>query len=148
MMTWKHKWTHYIGITSSLLCLVHCLALPLLLLVFPTLAIIDFSTLDSFWEYVFVAMSVTSVLTIINAHKVHQQFSSALIIAFLGVVLLTVSLYMPHSKSMYFLTTGSLFILIAHVLNLRMCHINKKCCNHTHHHCSTATQSMINSNIP
>jgi hypothetical protein len=127
MVTWKHKWTHYIGVSSSLLCLIHCLAMPLILLVFPTLLHLDLSSIDSFWEFVFVGLSVTSVLTIINVHKTHNHFSAALPIAFIGVLNLTISLYLNHKFAIYFMMTGSLMILVAHLLNYRLCRRHENC---------------------
>lgn len=127
MTTWKHKWTHYIGVASSLLCLVHCLALPVLLVVFPTFTSIDLSVIDSFWEYVFVCMTIVSVFTIVQVHNTHKRFSMALPLAFLGVVLLTIALYVGHEASIYFLPTGSVLILCAHLFNLKYCRDHKNC---------------------
>ncbi|MCC6138066.1 MAG: MerC domain-containing protein [Bdellovibrionaceae bacterium] len=130
MMTWKHKWTHYLGVSTSLLCLVHCLAMPLLILLFPTFTSLDLTVIDSFWEYVFVALTIVSVLTIVQMHNTHKRFTLALPLAFTGVLFLTISLYVGHEAWTYFLPTGSVMILCAHLFNFKMCRDHKNC-SHT-----------------
>lgn len=127
MMTWKHKWTHYIGVGSSLLCLVHCLALPVLLVAFPAFTSIDLTVIDTFWEYVFIGLSIVSVYTIVQMHRTHKRYSAALPIAFFGVIMLLIALFVHHDNFGYFLPAGSILILVAHVLNLKMCNTHKNC---------------------
>ncbi len=130
MTTWKHKWTHYLGVISSLLCLVHCLALPLALVLVPALTTYQLHSIGVFWESVFVGLSIVSVFTIIQVHKTHQRFSIALPLAFLGVLILTFSLFISHDKATYILPVGSLFILAAHIMNLKLCNLHKNCAHH------------------
>lgn len=127
MTTWRHKWTHYLGVSSSLLCLVHCLAFPLLIVFFPAFTNIDLTVVDSFWEFVCVGLTIVSVITIIQVHKSHHRFSIALPLAFIGVVLLMLSLYLGHEVSTYSLPAGSVMILLAHVMNLKFCNDHKHC---------------------
>lgn len=127
MTTWKHKWTHYLGVASSLLCLVHCIALPVFFIVFPAFTALHFASLDTFWEYVFVLLSIISVFTILQVHKTHKRFSIALPLAFTGVVILTVSLFIGHEQAFFLLPAGSLCILFSHVMNLRFCNQHKNC---------------------
>lgn len=130
MATWKHQWTHYLGLSASFLCLVHCLALPIAMFIFPTFSSIDLSIIDSFWEYVFVFLTIISVFTIFQVHKTHNRFSIALPLAFAGVVLLVLSMYLNHTVSHYAVPGGSLLILAAHVMNLRFCNEHKNCSHH------------------
>jgi hypothetical protein len=127
MMTWKHKWTHYIGVGSSLLCLLHCLALPVILVAFPAFTTIDLSVIDTFWEYVFIGLSIVSVYTIVQMHRTHKKYSLALPLAFLGVALLATTLVLHDSNFGFLLPVGSIMILVAHILNLKMCNTHKNC---------------------
>lgn len=134
MTTWKHKWTHYLGVSASLLCLVHCLALPLVLVVFPAVTSLDLRHIDTTWEIVFVALSIVSIYTIVQMHRTHKKFSAALPVAFAGAALLTIALFLDHLVAAYVLPIGSILILAAHVLNLKYCSTHSNChknCAHT-----------------
>ena len=130
MTQWKHKWTHYLGVASSLLCLVHCFALPFLFLFFPAFTTLRLIGFDTFWESIFVLLSIISVFTIFQVHKTHNRFSIALPLAFLGVLALTLSLFISHETSLYIIPAGSLCILFAHIMNLRFCNQHKSCSHH------------------
>lgn len=117
-----------------MLCLIHCLALPVALVLFPTFTSIDLSTVDTFWEYVFIGLSIVSVYTIVQMHRTHKRFTSALPIAFLGIVLLLIALFGHSHNFGIILPAGSVLILVAHVLNLKMCNAHRNClkgCAHT-----------------
>lgn len=130
MVTWKHKWTHYLGVVSSLLCLIHCLAIPVVLVVFPAFTSFNLSSIDPFWEHVFVVLAIISVFTIIQIHKTHNKFSVALPLAFLGVLILTISLFLGHDTASYLLPVGSMCILFGHIMNLKLCNEHKRCSHH------------------
>lgn len=134
MMTWKHKWTHYIGVSASLLCLVHCMALPIILVAFPAFTNLDLSSVDTFWEFIFIGLSIISVYTILQMHRTHKRFTAALPLAFLGVILLIVASFNHGHNFSFLLPAGSIMILVAHVINFKMCNAHKNClkeCAHT-----------------
>lgn len=130
MATWKHKWTHYLGVASSMLCLVHCIALPVVLVAFPAFTTLHLAGFDAFWEYVFVLLSIVSVFTILQVHKTHNRFSIALPLAFLGVLTLTISLFISHEQAAFLLPAGSICILFSHLMNLKFCNQHKNCSHH------------------
>lgn len=134
MTTWKHRWTHYLGVSASMLCLVHCLALPVLLVVFPAVTDLDLNHVDTVWEFVFVGLSIVSIYTIVQMHRTHKKYSLALPVAFSGALVLSIALFLPHALAAYVLPLGSILILSAHMLNLKYCSTHANChknCSHT-----------------
>lgn len=127
MTNWKHRWTHYLGVSASLLCLVHCLAAPVLLVVLPALTAWELHDVDAIWEYVFVGLSIVSIYTIVQMHRTHKKYSPALPVAFSGALLLSIALFLDHSVAVYIFPLGSILILAAHILNLKYCSSHANC---------------------
>lgn len=134
MTNWKHRWTHYLGVSASLLCLIHCLTVPVLLVIVPTVAGMNIIELNFMWEVVFVSLSIVSIYTILQMHRTHKKFSPALPVAFVGVIVLIGALFLEHEAAHFVLPIGSVLILVAHMLNLKYCSSHSNChksCSHS-----------------
>lgn len=108
------------AISASLLCLAHCLALPLLLLALPALAD-AFFTSEVFHIAAAALVVPAAALAFILGYRRHRAPTPALL-GSAGVVCIVAAL-LPHwSDSAAAATTavGSLFLIGGHVVNWRM----------------------------
>lgn len=124
----RHAWSHYIGLTASLLCLVHCLALPLVTPFLPLLA----GHNHWFTESLFVTLIALSTLTIYRGYKTHRDKRS-LCLAIPAFGLLSFSLLIPHTGLQIAVSVlGSFLMTLAHYTNYQFCRHHKPCCDHAH----------------
>ena len=127
----KHHWTHYLGLTSSSLCLIHCIAVPLVIPFLPALSALDSHS----WlvEGTFIFLMGCAALTIFNGYRLHKSYPT-LIYAGVGLVFLIASLFMHDSFALQLTTSciGSAFMLIAHYTNYKLCRV-QVCCPKPHH---------------
>jgi hypothetical protein len=113
----------YMGITGSVLCIIHCLITPLLLISSTLLTDrtlrIGFLSLD----YVFIVINVIAVY--FATRRGIQQFIKAGLWGFLGLFAGSLLLEEVHEVFEYLAFAASAGLIWMHVLNLR---------SHTHHH--------------
>jgi len=123
MNTTKINKADLIGILSSSICLVHCLATPLLI-AFGA----GFIT-NPFFKYLFLIISFVSIFKA-TENITSKKISLLLWISFWGFLFST--LFQEEYEWLHY--TGYLFallIIIGHVLNIRYC---KHCSNNNHSH--------------
>ena len=113
----------FVGFSTSLLCAIHCVALPFLLSLSP-LAGLQF--IDTPWiEYAIIALSllIASNALFRSYHKHHKK-PFALIIAAAGFILIGAGqLLEPEWKEVLLTSFGGVTVAIAHLLNWK--HINQ-----------------------
>ncbi len=122
----KHAWSHYVGLSVSFLCLIHCLALPFITPLLPLL------TMHNHWlvESVFIVLIMLSTLTIYKGYREHKERRS-MILGAIGFVLLVSSLFFEHDGLQIFISiTGSFLMTLAHYTNYKLCKIPETCCEH------------------
>jgi hypothetical protein len=125
-MNQKHWLAHYIGLSASFLCLIHCLALPFVTPFLPLLA----SHNHWFMEAVFIALITLSTLTIYRGYRTHND-RRALVIGMTAFAFLACSLILPHNNLQLALSVlGSILMMMAHIANYRLCRVTKPCCDH------------------
>lgn len=112
-----------LGLCTSILCLIHCILPPLLMLFIP---MNTFSFLEA--EGVHGALSVVVVLSIIVAIyptcKKHEH-RDILIIASLGILFVVGAAFITHfNETLHIVLTmiGSILLIIAHVKNIKVRH--------------------------
>jgi len=113
----------FIGFSASLLCAIHCAALPFLLTMAP-LAGLQF--LDNPWiEYTIILLSFfIASNALVHAYRKHHKKPMALIIAVVGFILIGIGQLIHGEWQEVLLTsTGGMIIAIAHLVNWR--HIRK-----------------------
>lgn len=117
-----------VGISASILCVLHCLATPFLVMSLPLLG----HWVNNFWFHIAMAIFIfpVAIVALFNGYKIHKR---AYILAlggiglgFIGAGLLTQNHHHHHGPNQSFLFTalGGAFLVSAHLLNLRTC---KKC---------------------
>ncbi len=109
----------FIGFSASLLCALHCAALPLLLSLAPLTGL---QFLDNPWiEYTLILLSVVIASNaLIHGYRRHHQKLMALLVAATGFSLITMGRLIEVEWSEVLLTsTGGVVIAMAHLLNWR-----------------------------
>ncbi len=116
----------YCGMTASLLCLVHCVGTPLLLLMFP---MIGFSESDDLVHRAMaILVVIPAVLAILPGFRKHRNWS-VLLTGSSGLACFIVSVLVigPHYGEMaelVFATIGGVLLFTTHYRNHRFC----RCC--------------------
>lgn len=113
-----------VAIAASLLCLVHCLLLPVIILLLPALAaFLTFSEAFHIWA---IAVAVpTGVLALVGGYRRHHSFVPTWIVV-PGLALLVIGALAPGAEwvETAFTVAGALVLSVGHVLNLRASRIS------------------------
>jgi hypothetical protein len=112
------------AIGLSMLCLVHCLALPVLLVLIPPLAALPFAG-ESFHLILVFMVLPTSIVALFLGCRRHRDWS-VLALGSCGVgVLLVAALLGPgllgEGGEKLVTVIGSILVAVSHVLNFRLC---------------------------
>lgn len=141
-----HRLWDKLGISLSFLCLIHCLLLPVLSLLAPSLGHLthQHGGEDSFnYTHLILAIFIwpAALLAFIPAYKHHKK-KWVLILGFLGLIIITFSLIwghdiLGHNGETISSVIGSLILVFAHYQNYicnrcQSCHDNH--INHANHH--------------
>jgi MerC mercury resistance protein len=117
-----------IGIISSVLCLIHCLALPLLITLLPManqFIAEEIHHLDyAFWVFSLIAVYYSSRQT--NRRDIRYAFYIAGLLFTAGILLEDV---LPGGHTWAYM--GSFCLIVTHSVNIRHC---KHCAEHHHQH--------------
>lgn len=140
------KWDRA-GLFVAGLCLVHCLALPIVISLLPAL---DFFSQNKMFEAVILTIAivvggVSFITTYLRHRKVYPMLVGAIGIAFLTYSLFSTPFNAPHQEHPTLLShlvhlnpaiiIGGLLLTIGHMWNIHACHcFCEKGCEHGHHH--------------
>ena len=121
----KTDLTDTLAISFSLLCALHCLALPVALSLLPALSGVAFLNSEAFHLWMLVLVIPTSVIGLLLGCKQHRRFK-LLFIGGIGVLsmVLAVSVsehYFSHEVEKIMTLIGAVIISIAHYFNYRTC---------------------------
>jgi len=121
------------AIGLSLMCVVHCLVLPLVLVAFPT-GMASALGGESFHKMLLLLVLPTSILAFVLGCKKHKK-KMVFSFAVLGLTLLLLPLVLGHEVvgelgEKLLTTVGGVNLAVAHLLNFRLCRGNEKegCC--------------------
>ncbi len=124
----KHHRLGNLSVIASAVCLIHCIALPLLL---PILPLIGLSFLSSeraeIWIMIGVLIAAGASL-LIGFFKYHQKLFPVYLFA-VSAVLMIYSRSLEHNTGHFVLAAAAICMTIAHIANIRLC---KTCptCDH------------------
>lgn len=112
------------AITLSTLCIVHCLALPVLMVLLPSLAVLPLQQ-EVFHIAMVVCVMPTSIYALTMGCKKHKSTSTVYIGA-LGLCALIAAVILGESNlseigEKLLTTAGALIIAFAHVRNYKLC---------------------------
>lgn len=127
------RFTDRFGATASLLCAIHCAALPFVLAVLPAMGL-AFLASHTF-ERAFVAFALLLALSsLITGWRRHQRFHALWILLPGMVLLLAGSMHMADGSFTHtvLLGLGGTLVATAHLVNLRLSHphVHGPSCRH------------------
>lgn len=113
-----------LAIALSGLCLVHCLALPVLIALFPLLSV-NLVDHETFHQIILIAVVPTTAIALASGYRRHQRLLVA-VLGISGVAALAFAAFALHAAHAHGMETwvtvaGGLILASAHVLNFRHC---------------------------
>lgn len=123
------------AIGLSLLCTVHCLLLPIALVVMPSLAAMQFAN-ERFHLWMLLAVIPTSLIALTLGCKQHQHYR-LLLLGFAGLSLLclavTAASIIGEAGEKILTVLGTTLIASGHLMNYQLCqqHVECPCPEHT-----------------
>lgn len=119
------------AIGLSVLCLLHCLALPLALIAGSSFTALWFAD-ERFHQLLVFLVLPTSIVALMLGCKKHKTWS-VLAWGFSGVCVLTIAALFAHdlvgeSGEKILTVIGSIFVFVGHVFNFRLC--RSDACDH------------------
>ncbi len=118
------------AISLSLLCTIHCLVLPLLVVLFPSITALPLQDeIFHIWMVIAVVPVTTYALTM--GCKNHKRYQ-ILWIGGIGLLILCVVAFLGHDLldkylEKAFTIIGAIIIAIAHIRNYRLCQYQNTC---------------------
>jgi predicted membrane protein len=110
-----------LGAMCSGLCIVHCLATPVILALGVSGIIATVFTAELFHQLLVIPVSLLLLLTLIQAYKKHGA-SLHLLMGLLGITLLITALMLNEQYEAMFTISGGTLLISYHILNLRQNH--------------------------
>jgi hypothetical protein len=128
------SYTNNLSIGLSALCVIHCLASPLLIVLLPSLAALQLGN-EAFHSWLLMGVIPSSLFSLLMGCKQHQ-FYRVLIIGFCGLLFLisaTLVEGFEHGELIEKLLTviGACIVACAHYSNFCLCRQNSSCECHT-----------------
>ena len=123
-----------LGISASLLCAIHCAAVPLALVLFPALTLRLPVEDHAFHQVMALLVGTFGLGAFLSGYRKHRR-RSALVIASVGLTAILFGGFAhellgteTHEIERGFTLFGSMVLITAHVFNLRAC----STCHHEH----------------
>jgi hypothetical protein len=118
--------TDKLAIMLSIACAIHCLALPLILLLLPSFAVLTLNN-EAFHLWMVLIVLPTSVYALFMGCKQHKRYR-LLFIGFCGLVLLVLAILLGNEFWEKVLTLlGTVIIASGHYWNYRLCQQDRLC---------------------
>ena len=123
------KITDKLAIGLSLACVIHCLALPVMLVLLPTLAALNLDN-EAFHLWMVVAVLPSSLYALTMGCKQHKRYQ-LLIWGIVGLALLVLALALGEERigewgEKALTVLGATLVAVGHWLNYRLCEAHKK----------------------
>jgi hypothetical protein len=118
--------TDKMAITLSIACAIHCLAMPLLLLLLPNFVVLQLNN-EAYHTAMVLIVLPTSVFALFMGCKQHKRYR-LLFIGFVGLILLVLAISLGNEFWEKVLTLmGSAVIAGGHYWNYRLCQQHTLC---------------------
>lgn len=129
-MTNLQTTTDKAAISLSILCMVHCLLLPLLAVLLPSIAALPLQD-EVFHIWMVIAVVPISAYALTMGCKKHKRYQ-ILFIGSIGLLTLSVVAFLGHDwlgeeLEKAFTVIGAIIIAIAHIRNYRLCQNQNVC---------------------
>lgn len=118
------------AISLSLLCAIHCLALPIIVALLPSVAAMVFED-EAFHFWMVVAVIPTSAIALTMGCKQHKRYP-VLFIGVVGLCILAVAAFLGEERldelgEKALTLAGAALIALGHVWNYRLCRRRANC---------------------
>ena len=119
------------AIGLSFICTIHCLALPLLVVMLPSIAALNLED-EAFHLWMLIAVVPTSLFALTMGCKKHKKYP-VMLLGIIGLAILIAAALLGHdvlgeNGEKIFSVLGASFIALGHLLNHRLCrHMNCAC---------------------
>ena len=128
-------WWDRLGITLSVVCLLHCLALPLAIAALPLVAA-QWLQASGFHMAMALALLPIALLAVLPGLRMHGRRSVAVAMA-AGLSLLSTAAFadealLTHEWVVALTVTGGVILVAAHAVNLALCRACPACATHDH----------------
>lgn len=115
-----------IGIAATSLCALHCILLPILLPALPLLGLTFFA--DHTWENVFLVLTaILGSIALFSGFKRYHRKMYPFYLLFIGVGIYSQKHSFTPELEPFLIIGGATLIVIAHIVNLRLCESCKQC---------------------
>lgn len=117
------SWADRSAIFLSSLCVVHCLVLPVVLIILPTLSSLAYFSDERFHVWMLFGVIPISVFALAFGYLHHKSYRVVAVASMGIMILLLATLFghdaLGHTGEIIASVIGSLFIAFAHIQNLR-----------------------------
>lgn len=129
-MTYLQTLTDKVAIGLSFLCAIHCLVLPLIIVLLPSIAALQLQN-EAFHTWMLIAVIPTSIYALIMGCKQHKRFR-LLILGIVAISILVIAALteetLPNEILAKALTLiGAMMLAYGHFQNYRLCKHKKGC---------------------
>jgi len=119
-----------LAISLSFLCTLHCLVLPLAIVLMPSLAILPFED-EAFHQGLLIAVIPISTFALTIGCKKHKRYR-LLLLGGIGLCILITSAILGHDLlgetwEKILTVIGACLIALGHIWNYRLCQLQKDC---------------------
>ena len=119
------------AISLSLLCTIHCLLLPILVVMLPSLAALGLDD-EIFHLWMVIAVVPISAYGLTMGCKKHKNYK-IMLVGIIGLVILALTALLAHdflteTLEKTFTVLGATIIAVAHFWNYRLCQSKQVCC--------------------
>jgi len=124
------SYTNNLAIGLSAFCVIHCLASPLLIILLPSLAVLQLDN-EAFHIWLLMGVIPSSAFSLLMGCKQHQ-FYRVLVIGILGLLVLVSAVLVEdfrHGELLEKVLTviGACIVALGHYLNFRLCRDQSSC---------------------
>lgn len=134
MQRYSRLWDN-LGISASTVCLIHCMILPTMLVIFPT-ATLAWLADDAMHLPLLGILILPAAIAAVTGFLAHKHLSTAVVMAF-GLGAVTIGTFsheigLPHSWEVPVMVLGSLTLIAAHWTNRNLCKACPTCAHEAH----------------
>jgi hypothetical protein len=110
-----------LGITTTIICAIHCAILPLML---TSLPLFGNNLIDNLaFEYFMIALAAgIGLYSLTHGFKRHHHAKRPILVFSFGILMLLLKQFF-HEQQIWFLIPGVIAIISAHLMNIKFCRI-------------------------
>jgi hypothetical protein len=110
-----------LGITTTIICAIHCAILPLML---TSLPLFGNNLIDNLaFEYFMIALAAgIGLYSLTHGFKRHHHAKRPILVFSIGILMLLLKQFF-HEQQIWFLIPGVIAIISAHLMNIKFCRI-------------------------